>query len=145
MVVYVAGAVARPGIYRLTPGSRVGDAVALAGGLVAGADPLAVNLAARVSDGDEVAVTKIGETVRARSNAPRGRPRRVKTLPTQAVNLNESDAQTLATVPGIGAALAERIVAVRDADGAFTTFDELLDVAGMTTSRLDRAQPYLSI
>ncbi|MDP9110995.1 MAG: SLBB domain-containing protein, partial [Candidatus Eremiobacteraeota bacterium] len=58
---YVAGAVAHPGLYRLPAGSRVGDAVALAGGLAAGADAVAVNLAARISDGDEVAVFHVGE------------------------------------------------------------------------------------
>ncbi len=150
-IVYVAGAVARPGLYRVTPGSRVGDVVTRAGGLLPGADPVAVNLAARVADGDEIAVPRIGEslsiprrraTSRSRTHSTRSRATKAPAAP---VDLNIADAPTLATVPGIGATIAARIVALREADGPFTTFDELLDVAGMTGSRLQRAQPYLSI
>ncbi|HEY4440568.1 MAG TPA: SLBB domain-containing protein, partial [Candidatus Elarobacter sp.] len=57
-VVYVAGEVRRPGVYPLRAGARVGDAVAAAGGVRPGADPIAVNLAAHVADGDEIVVPK---------------------------------------------------------------------------------------
>ncbi len=61
------------------------------------------------------------------------------------VNVNTADAASLALVPGIGATLAARIVAMRESEGQFDTLDELLDVAGMTPSRLDRARNSLSI
>ncbi len=150
-VVYVAGAVARPGLYTVVAGARVADAIRLAGGLRPDADALAVNLAARVQDGDEIAVVTPGEKAGAASarKTSRSRPtaKRKKALEPafDSVNVNAADAGTLATVPGIGAALAQRIVLLRETDGEFETLDQLLDVAGMTPARLDRASPYLTI
>ncbi|HXF35483.1 MAG TPA: helix-hairpin-helix domain-containing protein, partial [Candidatus Acidoferrales bacterium] len=65
--------------------------------------------------------------------------------PALALDVNSAALDELASVPGIGRALAARIVALRDADGAFSTLDELLDVSGMTQSRLERARPYLLV
>lgn len=147
-VVYVAGAVAKPGIYRVPLGARAADAVAVAGGMLPGADALAVNLAARVSDGDEIAVLRVGESIRP-AHVPRAAERRSRkrapSSPGSFVNINTADAAALESVPGIGPALADRIVAIRDADGPFGSFDELLDVAGMTAARLERARPHLTI
>lgn len=148
IVVYVAGAVVKPGIYRLPSGARAADAVSVAGGMRADADPLAVNLAARLSDGDEVAVTAEGATPPRASRSRRVHSHSARhgtKAPSTPVNVNTADAAQLETVPGIGAALAERIVAMRNAEGPFANLDELLDVAGMTQSRLDRAEPYVTI
>ncbi len=141
-VVYVAGAVARPGLYRLAPGARADDAVRAAGGMRPGADPVAVNLAARVGDGDEIIVPLVGHatphprrTARSRTASP----------PPEPVALNVVGAAELARVPGIGPAIAGRIIAFRDANGPFTSLDELLDVNGVTAGRLDRAAPYLVV
>ena len=145
-LVYVVGAVRRPGLYRLRAASRVDDAVRAAGGLTGDADPAAVNLAARVADGDEVRVPRIGESpapTRARRGTHRT-PRASKKV-TEVVNLNIADAPTLERVPGIGRMLAERIVALREREGPYGSLDELLDVSGMTPSRLDRASSYLRI
>lgn len=146
-LVYVAGAVFRPGVYRLAPGSRVGDAIARAGGLRPDADPVAVNLAAHVADGDEIAVARVGETIRATGKRTQTRRAKTRSLnnPPSPVALNAANAETLAGVPGIGPTIAARIVSIRNAEGAFTNYDELLDVAGMTAARLDRARPYLTI
>ncbi|MHB8432792.1 MAG: ComEA family DNA-binding protein [Candidatus Tyrphobacter sp.] len=65
--------------------------------------------------------------------------------PVGVVDLNTAGAQALGLVPGIGAAIAQRIVDVRASEGPFTSLDQLLDVAGMTSSRLDRAQQYLRL
>jgi len=146
-VVYVAGAVAKPGLYRLGPEARAADAVAAAGGMRSSADSGGVNLAARLRDGDEVFVPALGETprtrtrMRARSTSGRSR---TPAPPALALDVNAAGEDQLAAVPGIGRALAARIVALREADGAFTTLDELLDVSGMTQSRLERAKPYLT-
>jgi competence protein ComEA len=144
-VVYVAGAVRRPGLYRLAAGSRGADAVAAAGGMAPSADAGGVNLAAPVSDGDEVFVPVAGakSPARARSRAHRTRRSRAISAPPIALDVNIAAADQLAAVPGIGSSLAARIVAMREADGAFASLDELLDVAGMTQARLERARPYL--
>ncbi len=144
LVVYVAGAVHKPGLYTLHAGDRNARAVALAGGLTASADAAAVNLAARVADGDEIAVPAIGESVRSVSATHRRSRRHAAALQAGAnVDINRADASELAAVPGIGHAIAQRIVDLREREGAFTSLDELLDVAGMTQSRLERARAYL--
>ncbi len=144
-VVYVVGAVNRPGLYHIGPAARADDAVRAAGGMRPDADPAGVNLAAFAHDGDEVDVPTLGQSI---SSVVHHRLRSLKTrkkVVPAVVDVNTADVEALATVPGIGRAIAARIVAVRERDGAYDSFDQLLDVAGMTQSRLDRAQPYLRI
>jgi competence protein ComEA len=140
LVVYVAGAVKRPGIYHLHLGDRYARAVELAGGLGPGADAAGVNLAAPAADGDEVNVPVAGQTPHARSRA---RSRRHRPAAPVSVDINAANAVELGGVPGIGRAVAERVVELREREGPFGSLDELLDVAGMTQSRLERARPYL--
>jgi competence protein ComEA len=144
-VVYVVGAVRRPGLYHVSDGARIDDAIRAAGGERGDADPAAVNLAAHASDGDEIFVPVIGEATPPAMRGSRSRTPRARAKTHAIVNVNSASAQTLATVPGIGATIAARIVQIREADGAFTTLDELLDVAGMTQSRLDRARTFLRL
>lgn len=147
LVVYLAGAVKKPGLYHLRFGDRNAQAVALAGGLTTSADAGAVNLAARANDGDEIYVPLQGEALRGRSVGRHGgHGRRHATAPpTGTVDVNQSDAAELAAVPGIGRALAPRIVELRQRAGSFASLDELLDIAGMTQTRLERARPYLRL
>lgn len=141
--VYVVGAVVHPGLYRINAGERVDAAVKRAGGLTAEADPAGVNLAAYASDGDEIAVPAAGQTP-LRSNSRHRRSHRSKTQAQAAVvDVNAADAAALAAIPGIGPAIAQRIVEMRERAGAYASLDELLDVGGMTATRLERARPYL--
>lgn len=144
LVVYVVGAVRRPGLYPLASSARLQEAVRAAGGLRPDADPVAVNLAARAEDGEEVVVPVRGAPPPLPVKKARTPSRRAKGTAT-IVALNQADARALMGVPGIGPALATRIVEVRVRDGAYTSFDQLLDVAGMTQSRLDRIEPYLRL
>lgn len=143
-VVYVAGAVVRPGLYRLHSGARADDAVRRAGGFLADADRGALNLAAHVADGDEVFAPVLGGPT-PRAAGRRSRTPATKKTTAAVVNVNVATAAELATVPGIGVTLAARIVDVRERDGAYTSFDQLLDVAGMTPARLERVEPHLTI
>jgi competence protein ComEA len=176
IVVYVAGEVAHTGIYTVPATARGADALRAAGGPLADADLVAVNLAARVSDGDEVAVpargapsrgiarTRSKSTPSAQSRGKHKRKRRharspaasdtagdaasdVSTgdAPTELVDLNAADIDVLQTLPGIGPALAERIVAVRDQSGPFVSTDDLLDVGGMTQGKVDAIAPYVTL
>ncbi|MGB8520939.1 MAG: helix-hairpin-helix domain-containing protein [Candidatus Tumulicola sp.] len=150
-IVYVAGAVRRPGLYPANSGERAAAAVANAGGFAPGADPAGVNLAAPVSDGDEIYVPLAGEAPRSASTSRRHAHRRgshrrdvqANAPEPSSVDVNAAGEDELAGVPGIGAAIAARIVALRAVDGAFTSLDQLLDVSGMTQTRLERARPYL--
>lgn len=150
-IVYVAGAVRRPGLYHARVGDRVAGAVAQAGGLTGDADAGGVNLAAHTSDGDEVYVPLAGENVSHRGPLPdraiaRGSHRRGANAAADApasVDVNAADATDLARVPGIGKAIGARIVEMRSLDGSFRSLDELLDVGGMSQTRLERARPFL--
>jgi competence protein ComEA len=143
LVVYVAGAVVRPGLYHLHLGDRYAQAVASAGGLRASADAAGVNLAQRAADGEEIYVPVTGEAPRTRVREARNRRHRAPPPPDGSVDVNTADAAELAAVPGIGRAVASRIVELREREGSFASLDELLDVAGMTQSRLERARSYL--
>lgn len=153
-VVYVAGAVLRPGVYALAPSARVADALARAGGARGDADLVAVNLAARIHDGDEIAVPVRGAqpVPRARrSAAPRRSGRRVRT-PRRAtlertleVDINRAAAAELAALPGVGSELARRIVAFRELNGPFDDPADLLDVAGVSEHRLAHIAPYVVV
>jgi competence protein ComEA len=89
---------------------------------------------AGVADG---AHRSAGHGKHRRSHGPGGAP------PAGQVDINTADADTLATIPGIGGGLAERIVAFREQNGPFVSVDELLDVAGITEHRLDAIIPYV--
>jgi competence protein ComEA len=147
-VVYVVGAVAHPGLYRMQAGARVNDAVRLAGGLRADADPAAVNLAQRVNDGEEIDVLHLGESAPAktREGARKSMARKRVSLPPGAsIDVNTADEQALASIPGIGPTLAERIVEYRRVNGPFASLDELADVAGMTQRRIDAMAGYATV
>ena len=153
-VVYVAGEVVHPGVYSVAADERIAAAVARAGGMRPAADPTAVNLAAHVHDGDEILVLPRGAAAPAHARTAGAAPdraaartaarRQTRHVPPAApVDINHADAATLASVPGMGAGLAERIVAFRAANGPFTSTDELLDVSGITDRRLDAMLPYV--
>lgn len=146
-LVYVVGAVAHSGLYRVPANARVNDAIERAGGLRADADPAAVNLAERISDGEEIRVPRAGEAAPAvkRSKRKTGKTRAAAAAPMQPLDLNAADANELASIPGIGPTLASRIVAFRLVNGPFASLDELADVAGMTQRRIDVLSAYVTV
>ncbi|WP_336642880.1 helix-hairpin-helix domain-containing protein [Microbacterium sp. MMO-113] len=125
--VHVLGAVVRPGLYVLRTDSRVVDALAAAGGSTDAADLAGVNLARRVEDGEQILVPVVG-AVTDPSAAPPG---------DGTVDLNTADQAALEELPGIGPALAERIVAWREDNGRFRTVDDLLAVPGIGEKALE--------
>jgi competence protein ComEA len=164
VVVYVAGEVLRRGVYTLPASARAGDALTRAGGPAPDADLVAVNLAAPLTDGEEIAVPPKGavfSTPRAERRTPGGSRRRSGKLlrrarhstdglgsedgPAQLVDLNRADENELETLPGIGPALAARIVEFREANGPFGSLDDLLDVGGMSQRKLDDLEPYATL
>jgi competence protein ComEA len=123
VVVSVVGLVARPGLVTLPTGARVAEAIEAAGGLLADADPASVNLAAVVSDGEQVAVGTPGSAGSAGSGDTGS--------PGGLVDLNTAGVAELDALPGIGPVLAQRIVDHRSREGAFRSVDQLDDVPGI--------------
>jgi competence protein ComEA len=136
--VHIAGAVNRPGLYRLPPGARVDDAIRAAGGPTADADLNALNLATKVKDGDKVLVPKRGESSGGREGGGGA-------AQSQTVNLNTATADQLDALPGIGPALAQRIVTYREQHGGFRTVDELQKVPGIGPSKFAQLKDLVSV
>lgn len=131
VVVSVVGQVARPGLVTLPSGARVADAVQAAGGLLPGTDPAVVNLAAVVSDGQQIAVAVPGA-------APVGQASSGSAAP---VDINTATSGDLDALPGIGPVLAQRIVAYRQEHGPFRTAEQLADVPGIGPALCARLAP----
>jgi competence protein ComEA len=123
--VYVTGAVLKPGVYFLPPGSRVRDALKAAGGPTEEADLVRVNLAKRVYDEEQIYVPSEGEESPPVASYAPGNPAGGK------INLNTASAQDLEALPGIGPVLAQRIVDYREANGPFATIEDIMKVHGI--------------
>ncbi|MEX2196299.1 MAG: ComEA family DNA-binding protein [Thermoleophilaceae bacterium] len=143
--VHVAGAVRRPGVHRVAPGSRVSAAVDAAGGLARRADPAGVNLAAPLRDGQQVVVPERGRGGGATAAGAAGATGAGGTAGGTTISLSTATAEELETLDGIGPALAARIIEYRDAHGGFRTIDELQEVDGIGEKRFaalrDAVQP----
>ena len=136
VLVHVVGQVNAPGVVEIPTGSRVVDAIAAAGGATAEADTAAVNLARQAVDGEQVYVPAPGEVapVPGAGPAPAGGPGGGDTSGTPgaaSVNLNSAGSEELQTLPGVGPALAQRILDWRESNGTFGSIDQLQDVSGI--------------
>jgi competence protein ComEA len=132
LVVDVAGAVRRPGLYHLPPGSRIADAIARAGGAGKHADTALVNLAAPLADGEQVLVPARGAGAPAGGGAGAG-----ASSPSGPVDLNSATAAQLDELPGIGPVTAQKIIDYRQEHGPFTSVDDLDAIPGIGPARID--------
>lgn len=151
LVVHVAGAVTSPGVVHLAGGSRVVDAVRAAGGLRADADPDRTNLAAPLTDGQRVVVPVLGQplppdvVLPGAPAAPDGAPGADPTGAGGPIDLNAATEAELDTLPGVGPATAQAIVAHRDTEGPFRTVDDLLDVRGIGEAKLEAVRDLVTV
>ena len=128
LYVHVAGAVKRPGLYRVRAGSRAASAIARAGGPARRADVAAVNLAAPLEDGQQVIVPRAGAGAAGGTGAAGG-------AAGGKVSLATASPDQLDELDGIGPTLAERIVQYRDSHGGFRSVQELREVEGIGEKR----------
>ena len=130
LTVHVAGAVHRPGLYRLPEGKRVADAVARAGGASVKADTTAINLAAPLADGMQVLVPS--RVVGAAGSAAEG------DAVARRVSLSSATVEQLDALPGVGPVTAQKIVEYRAAHGGFRSVDDLDAIPGIGPARLEQ-------
>lgn len=140
VVVHVSGAVANPGVYTLPYGSRVNDAVLLAGPL-SDADLDALNLAAPISDGQKISVPQEGELIQEAQASVSS----VLSSGGGKVNLNTATLAELDSLPGIGPATAQKIIDYRTQHGGFKSIDELDAVSGIGPKKLEDLRDLVSV
>ena len=147
VTVHVAGQVAGPGVYALSAGGRVADAVVAAGGTLAEADVEQLNLAARVTDGERIYVPRKGETPPpvALTPAPAGGGARTPTPAGGPLDLNTATAEQLEALPGVGPATSRAILAYRSSHGRYRTVTELLEVPGIGPAKLEALRPLVKV
>ena len=148
VVVSVVGLVHKPGLVTLQPGARIADAVTAAGGTLDGADLIGLNMAQRVSDGQQIIVgiapppgqpAKLGSAVAPSAASAGSSPTSSSNAsPSAPIDLNAATVEQLDALPGIGPVTAASIVAWRDSHGKFTSVDQLGDVDGIGPSRLEK-------
>lgn len=133
--VYVSGAVAKPDVYLVPSGSIVRDAIDAAGGAAPDADLNRINLAQKLSDGQQIYVPRVGEIpTAAPSNGDTGSGQPALTGP---ININTATAAELEALPRIGPSLAERIVKYREEHGPFPNIEAIMNVAGIGPAIFD--------
>ena len=142
LLVHVAGAVRRPGLYEMPAGARIADAVQAARGPTGRADLDALNLAEPLQDGLKVEVVRRGEAIAA---APAPQPSASTAAPATPVNLNLADQAALETIPEIGPVTAVAILEYRTQVGSFTSVEELLEVSGVGPATLEAMRPYVTV
>jgi competence protein ComEA len=139
-VVSVVGRVARPGLVQLTDGTRVADALAAVGGALPGTDLMGLNIARRLSDGEQLLVGVApppGQPVDTPASATAGR--------SGPIDLNAATLEQLDGLPGVGAVTAQRIVDWRTAHGRFTSVDQLREVSGIGPARLSQLKKLVRV
>ena len=145
VIVHVAGAVARPGVYTMPGGSRVGDAVQEAGGPLRKAVLDGLNLARPLTDGEQVVVPDRGSAAAPAAGGAPASPGVAGAPAAPTVSLNQATVADLEALPGIGPVLAERIISHRDSIGGFKEVGELRDVPGIGEKTFQSLAPLVSL
>lgn len=135
LLVHVNGAVTRPGLVTLPPGSRVSDAIQAAGGLLEAADRRGLNLAAVLEDGQMLLIPTLPAPIPSGQLATPGAERLMEiplsSTPTFPININSASQAELEALPGIGPVISQKIIDYRAVHGPFTSIEAIQDVAGI--------------
>lgn len=144
LTVQLSGAVLRPGVYSLPPGSRLQDGIQAAGGLSPDADASTLNLAAPLQDGARVHVPALSST--STDNPATRSSSLPETVPAEAlININTASLSELESLPGIGPTLAQRIIDYRQANGPFAAIEAIQDVPGIGLGKFEQIRGLISV
>lgn len=145
--VYVCGAVKEPGVYKLPAGSRVHEAVAMAGGLLDTADRKALNQARLLADGEQVTVLTVDEVESGLTGETMEVPVQNGMTETsrQKVNINTADENALMTIPGIGESRARAIIAYREENGKFESVEEIMKIDGIKEKMFEKIRDSITV
>jgi len=131
--VYVCGAVNREGVYELPGGSRVYEAIAMAGGFREDADARNVNQAEVLEDEERIYVPIVGEEVRVDDEKD------------ARININKASKEELMTLPGVGESRAESIIKYREQQGVFQSIEEIMQVSGIKEGLFEKIKDFITI
>jgi len=144
--VYVSGAVSQPGVYCLPNDCRIAQAIAAAGSALPDADLVRINLAQRVFDEQQIYVPyRLEQSTPLLPTVPAQAMDGMQQAGERLVNVNSATAAELESLPGIGPALAQRIIDYRQANGAFETVEDLLEVRGIGPSILSDIKDHVTV
>lgn len=142
VVVSVVGAVEKQGILILPQGARIADALEVSG-LAADADIVSINHAQLLVDGEQIYVSRIGETPPAQAEA--GEDGGTGGSNSSKINLNSATAAEFTQLPGVGEVTAEAIVSHRDTVGSFSSVEQLLDISGIGPAKFEKLQDLVTV
>jgi competence protein ComEA len=150
IAVDVTGAVVRPGLYNFPKGSRVQDAIDAAGGTVLEADTSSLNLAARLEDGQQLAIPYKGGVAPTESLFTSSSPNPTATSTGSEsqgdlININTATVDELDSLPGVGPTTAQKIVAYRDLNGPFTKIEDIVNVPGIGPATFDDMKSLITV
>ena len=134
----VAGKVKTPGVYQLPEGSRVIDAITIAGGVKLGVSTSHINLARKLVDGEQVLIMK-EKFISAPTSSGR------KSIFAGKVSLNSASKAQFDSLPGIGPVIAQRIIDYRNKNGPFQTLESIQSVSGIGESIFRQISPRLTL
>jgi competence protein ComEA len=152
--VHVVGAVRRPGVYRLRLGQRVEDAIQRAGGANGASDLQAINLAAKIADGQQVVVPRraaaggTGAAAGGGGGGPGGASAgggAAGGAPSGPINLNSATAEQLDTLDGVGPATAQKILEYRTQHGGFSAVEDLAQIPGIGPKKLEALKAQVTV
>jgi competence protein ComEA len=141
VIVYITGAVPRPGVYALPKNARVQDAISAAGGFLAEAEKSQINLAAILEDGEKLDIPFLeGASPVLATPVPD-----VVTSTTELINLNTASGAELEALPGIGPTTAQKIIEFREQNGPFLNAEDIINVSGIGPGTYERIKDLITV
>lgn len=148
--VYITGAVVNSDVYFLPPGSIVKDAIIAAGGFTPDANKEGINQALEIQDQQQIHVPRQGETdapppVQGGLDEPKPASRSLAPAAVALINLNTATVEELDSLPGIGPAIAKRIIDYRESAGGFKDVEQITEVSGIGEATLAKIKDLITV